>query len=86
MVAKDAPVGTQEFRTRAWQAANAKARELGWIPILLLILKLATSCDPQCVPGVPLGASYLSEQETRRGGRKPSFDKFCLFCVYENTI
>ena len=31
LVAKDAPVGTQEFRTRAWEAANAKARELGWI-------------------------------------------------------
>lgn len=31
LVAKDAPVGTQEFRTRAWRAANEKARELGWI-------------------------------------------------------
>ena len=31
LVAKDPPVGTQEFRTRAWEAANAKARELGWI-------------------------------------------------------
>ena len=31
LVAKDPPVGTQEFRTRAWETANAKARELGWI-------------------------------------------------------
>jgi hypothetical protein len=31
LVAKDAPVGTQEFRTRAWELATAKARELGWI-------------------------------------------------------
>jgi hypothetical protein len=31
LVAKDAPVGTQEFTTRAWEAAIAKARELGWI-------------------------------------------------------
>ena len=31
LVAKDAPIGTQEFRTRAWEMANAKARELGWI-------------------------------------------------------
>jgi hypothetical protein len=30
LVAKDAPVGTQEFRVRAWETANAKARELGW--------------------------------------------------------
>ena len=31
LVAKDTPVGTQEFRTRAWEMANAKARELGWV-------------------------------------------------------
>jgi hypothetical protein len=31
LVAKDTPVGTQEFRTRAWEMANAKARELGWL-------------------------------------------------------
>ena len=31
LVAKNAPVGPQEFRTRAWDPANAKARELGWI-------------------------------------------------------
>jgi hypothetical protein len=31
IVARDTPVGTQEFRTSAWNAANAKARELGWI-------------------------------------------------------
>jgi hypothetical protein len=31
IVARDAPIGTQEFRTSAWNAANAKARELGWI-------------------------------------------------------
>ena len=31
IVAKDAPVGSQEFRTRAWEAATAKARELGWL-------------------------------------------------------
>jgi hypothetical protein len=31
LVAKDVPIGTQEFRTRAWETANAKARELGWI-------------------------------------------------------
>jgi hypothetical protein len=31
LVAKDAPVGTREFRARAWEMANAKARELGWI-------------------------------------------------------
>ena len=31
LVAKDTPVGTQEFRTRAWKMANAKARELGWL-------------------------------------------------------
>ena len=27
LVAKDAPVGTQEFITRAWELATAKARE-----------------------------------------------------------
>jgi hypothetical protein len=31
LVAKDTPVGPQEFRTRAWEAACVKARELGWI-------------------------------------------------------
>jgi hypothetical protein len=31
LVAKDAPVGTPEFRTQAWEAACDKARELGWI-------------------------------------------------------
>jgi len=31
LVAKDTPVGAQEFRTRAWEMANAKARELGWM-------------------------------------------------------
>ena len=31
LVAKDAPVGTEEFRIRAWQVANEKARELGWL-------------------------------------------------------
>jgi hypothetical protein len=31
LVAKDTPVGTQQFRTRAWEMANAKARELGWV-------------------------------------------------------
>jgi hypothetical protein len=31
LVAKDAPVGPQDFRTRAWQAAVDKARELRWI-------------------------------------------------------
>ena len=25
------PIGTHEFRARAWSAANGKARELGWI-------------------------------------------------------
>jgi hypothetical protein len=25
------PIGTHEFRARAWGAANGKARELGWI-------------------------------------------------------
>ena len=25
------PTGTDEFRARAWGAANGKARELGWI-------------------------------------------------------
>ena len=27
----DAPMTRAEFHGRAWQAANAKARELGWI-------------------------------------------------------
>jgi hypothetical protein len=27
----DAPMTCAEFQGRAWQAANAKARELGWI-------------------------------------------------------
>jgi hypothetical protein len=31
LVARDAPIGTPDFRTRAWVAATAKARELGWI-------------------------------------------------------
>jgi hypothetical protein len=31
LVAKDTPVGPQEFRTRAWEMANAKARKLGWV-------------------------------------------------------
>ena len=31
LVAKDAPVGPQEFTRRAWEAAIAKARELDWI-------------------------------------------------------
>ena len=31
LVARDAPVGTEDFRTRAWAMANAKARQLGWI-------------------------------------------------------
>ena len=31
IVAKDTPIGSQEFRARAWQAAVAKARQLGWI-------------------------------------------------------
>jgi hypothetical protein len=31
IVAKATPVGTQDFRTRAWQTAIAKARQLGWI-------------------------------------------------------
>ena len=31
IVAKDTPIGSQEFRGRAWQAAVAKARQLGWI-------------------------------------------------------
>jgi hypothetical protein len=31
LVVKDTPVGTPEFRKRAWEMANAKARELGWI-------------------------------------------------------
>jgi hypothetical protein len=31
IVAKNTPVGTQDFRARAWQSAIAKARQLGWI-------------------------------------------------------
>jgi hypothetical protein len=31
IVAKNPPAGTLEFRTRAWEVVNAKARELGWI-------------------------------------------------------
>ena len=31
LVAKDAPVGPQDFTTRAWRAAVVKARGLGWI-------------------------------------------------------
>ena len=31
IVAKDTPVGTHDFRGRAWQTAIAKARQLGWI-------------------------------------------------------
>jgi hypothetical protein len=31
IVAKATPVGSQDFRTRAWQIAVAKARQLGWI-------------------------------------------------------
>ena len=31
IVAKNPPVSTQEFISRAWDAANEKARELGWI-------------------------------------------------------
>jgi len=31
LVAKDPPIGSREFRERAWEVANAKARELGWI-------------------------------------------------------
>ena len=27
----DAAIATREFETLAWEAANAKARELGWI-------------------------------------------------------
>jgi transglutaminase-like putative cysteine protease len=27
----DSPINTTEFRTLAWEAANASARELGWI-------------------------------------------------------
>jgi hypothetical protein len=29
--AQHMPLGTHEFKARAWQAANDKARELGWI-------------------------------------------------------
>jgi hypothetical protein len=28
---RNAPISLNEFRGRAWQAANKKARELGWI-------------------------------------------------------
>ena len=28
---RNAPISLNEFRRRAWQAANNKARELGWI-------------------------------------------------------
>lgn len=28
---RDAPISPAEFLARAWRAANAKARELGWI-------------------------------------------------------
>ncbi|MGC2410890.1 MAG: hypothetical protein WA441_13070 [Methyloceanibacter sp.] len=31
LIAKGAPTGTREFKTRAWGAADDKARELGWI-------------------------------------------------------
>jgi hypothetical protein len=31
IVAKDTPIGTQDFITRAWQTAIAKARQLGWM-------------------------------------------------------
>ena len=31
IVARDTPIGTQDFRVRAWQIAIAKARQLGWI-------------------------------------------------------
>ena len=31
LVAKDTPAGPEDFRKRAWQAAGAKAREMGWI-------------------------------------------------------
>ena len=31
LVAKDPPIGSREFRERAWEVTNAKARELGWI-------------------------------------------------------
>ena len=30
-VDKEAPVPRKEFETKAWEAATAKARELGWI-------------------------------------------------------
>ena len=29
--AQHMPLGTNEFKARAWQAANDKARDLGWI-------------------------------------------------------
>jgi hypothetical protein len=29
--AQDMPLGTHQSKARAWQAANDKARELGWI-------------------------------------------------------
>ena len=31
IVARDAPIGTYEFQAKAWNAAIAKARELGWL-------------------------------------------------------
>ena len=31
LVAKNPLIGSREFRERAWEMANAKARELGWI-------------------------------------------------------
>jgi hypothetical protein len=31
LIAKGTPSGNYKFLTRAWQAANDKARELGWI-------------------------------------------------------
>jgi hypothetical protein len=31
LVARAMPIGTHEFKARAWRAANDKARELGWI-------------------------------------------------------
>jgi hypothetical protein len=27
----DAPINSREFRTLAWEAANEKARDLGWV-------------------------------------------------------
>ena len=31
-VNKKAPMSHQDFEAMAWEAANAKARELGWLP------------------------------------------------------